>query len=166
MRSVGGGTKTFRRWGAASLLVPTFFLPGCVDPTGIESPTVTDSGATTGSGPRIITGRIPGEYEHRDIAGTVATADGCVALELSGGVVYPIIWPLGFQLLPDQTSVGDANGTVYIGEKLTGSRGYLVAREEFEKFSDPAQLTGFDECSPDAETFLVLVNVKDFDTPE
>jgi hypothetical protein len=156
----------FRRWGAALLLVPTFFLTGCVDPTGIDSPAVTDRGATAGSGPRIITGRIPGEYEHRDVAGTVATADGCVALELSEGAVYPIIWPLGFEVLPDGTSVGDANGTVALGEKLTESRGYLIAREEFEEFSDPAQLTSFDECSPDAETFLVLVNVEDFDTPE
>jgi hypothetical protein len=156
----------WRRWGAALLLAPIFLLAGCVDSTGTDFPTVTDSGATTGNDPRIITGRIPGEFEHQPIVGTVATVDGCVALELSEGEVYPIIWPLGYQLLPDRASVGSANGTVALGEELTESRGYLIAREEFEELSDPAQLTGFDECSPSAQTFLVLVYVEDFDTPE
>jgi len=142
------------RWGAGLLLAPVLFLAGCSAPTGINP----DTG--------IITGRIPGVYEHKDVVGTVAAVDGCIGLEVSAGVVYPIIWPPGFQLQPDTASIGDGNGTVVVGEKLTQSRGYLIAREEFGTFADPAQLAGFDECGPDAETFLVLVNVEDFDAPE
>jgi len=146
--------KHVMRWGAGLVLAPVFLLTGCADSPGIDP----DTG--------IITGRIPGDHEHQDVVGTVAAVEGCIGLELSDGVVYPIIWPLGFQLQPANASIGDGNGTVVVGEKLTESRGYLIAREEFGSFSDPAQLTGFDECSPDAETFLVLVDVEDFDAPE
>jgi hypothetical protein len=131
-----------------------------------DSSPIPDSGATPGSDPRIITGSIPGEHVYRDVAGTVLEVDGCVSLQGSDGAVYPIIWPLGFQVQPDMKSVGGVHGTVAIGEKLTESRGFLIARDDFSELSDPAQLTGFDERNPDAETFLTLVNVEDFDTPE
>ncbi|WP_133163795.1 hypothetical protein [Cryobacterium zongtaii] len=153
------------------LLATTILLAGCVESADSDSATVTDASPSTVSDARIITGSIPGEYEYeyeyeyKDVAGTVA-ADGCVALELSDGAVYPIIWPLGYQYLPDKASVRSVHGTVALGEKLTESRGYLIDREVIDEFPDPARLTGFDECDSTAPTFLVLVNVEDFDTPE
>ena len=172
MRSGGGslfnrdGMRVSERWGAGMLLATTILLAGCVESTDSDLATVTDASPTTVSDARIITGSIPGEHEYRDVAGTVAAVDGCVALELSDGAVYPLIWPLGYQYLPDKASVSSVHGTVALGEKLTQSRGYLIDREEVDEFPDPARLTGFDECSANAQTFLVLVNVEDFDTPE
>ena len=134
------------------LLATTILLAGCVEST------VSDA--------RIITGSIPGEYEYKDVAGTVTAVDGCVALELSDGAVYPVIWPLGYQYLADEASVSSVHGTVALGEKLTESRGYLIDREAIDEFPDPVRLAGFEECDSNAPTFLVLVNVEDFDTPE
>ncbi|TFC45995.1 MULTISPECIES: hypothetical protein [Cryobacterium] len=162
------GMKVSERWGAGMLLATTILLAGCVESADSDSATVTDANPTTVSGARIITGSIPGEYEYEyeDVAGTVTAVDGCVALELSDGAVYPIIWPLGYQYLPDEASVSSAHGTVALGEKLTESRGYLIDREVIDESPEPARLTGFDECDSNAPTFLVLVNVEDFDTPE
>jgi hypothetical protein len=149
--------RASEHWGAGMLLATTIALAGCTGST---------DRATTIADPRIITGSIPGDYEYRDVAGTVAAVDGCVALEMSDGAVYPIIWPLGYRYLPDKASVGGGHGTVALGEELTASRGYLIDREEFDEFPDPARITGFDECGTEAQTFLVLVDVEDFDTPE
>lgn len=97
------------------LLATTILLAGCVEST------VSDA--------RIITGSIPGDHEYKNVAGTLVAVDGCVALELSDGAVYPLIWPLGYQYLPDETSVSSVHGTVALGEQLTESRGTsLIAR--------------------------------------
>jgi len=160
------GMTVSERCAAGMLLASTILLAGCVESTDSDSALVTDAGPTTVSDARIVTGSIPGEYEYRDVAGTVAAVNGCVALELSDGAVYPLIWPLGYQYLPDKASVGSVHGTVALGEKLTESRGYLIDREVIDEFPDAARLTGFDDCDSNAPTFLVLVNVEDFDTPE
>lgn len=160
------GMTVAERWAGGMLLATTILLAGCGESIDSDSALITDASPTTVSDVRIITGSIPGEYEYRDMAGTVTSVDGCVALERSDGAVYPLIWPLGYQYLPENASVSSVHGSVAIGEKLTESRGYLVNREVIDELPDPARLTGFDECDSSAPTFLVLVNVEDFDTPE
>jgi hypothetical protein len=134
------------------LIAPMLLLAACNSPSAAD--------------PRIITGRIPGSHPHEDFTGTLTAVEGCVSLDVSDGEVYPVIWPLGFEVQPDKTSIGDVNGTVAIGEELTQSRGYLIDAAEFGALTDRVVLTGLEECNPSSPRYLVLVQVEDFDTPE
>lgn len=118
-----------------------------------------------GSIEEIITGRMPIDQEIQTVSGTLVDEDGCASLFLNDEEIYPIIWPLGFEIYEDGSAVGDVNGQVVLGQALSG-RGFYFEREAFDSLVDVPEIHGLDRCSPGADTLIVFTQVEDFDTAE
>ncbi len=114
----------------------------------------------------IIAGGVPADRSSDPIEGTLVDVDGCASVVLPGDIVYPIVWPGGFDILDNGAAIGDHHGRVRLGQRLS-SKGYIIDRAELMNFSDPpAQLRGIDACSREADALVVLTQVEDFDTTE
>lgn len=114
----------------------------------------------------IITGRVPVDRMSETLEGTLIDVDGCASIALSTDLVYPVVWPGGFEIHDRGASVGDHHGRVKLGQHLS-SKGYLIERAVLNSLQDPpAALFGVDTCSPEADTLVVLTQVEDFDSTE
>ena len=128
---------------------------------------LTACSSVQGSVTSIVAGGVPADRASDPIEGILADVDGCASVAIPGDLVYPIVWPGGFEILDDGTAVGDHHGRVRLGQSLS-SKGYIIDRAELMNLSDPpAQLRGIDACSPEADALVVLTfQVEDFDTTE
>lgn len=101
----------------------------------------------------------------REIAGKIELFGGCVGVRLPDIGPAIVVWPLGFELSPDDKEVGNVNGWVAIGDELTSSRGWVFDPADIDMQDEGVVLQDYDSCDPTLPV-VSMTNVEGFDIAE